>query len=799
MASKSQVNEPDVFEPSLTQGYSDLLRIAWRGKWLIVLGIVVGLVLGFVYYCSSTPVYKAAAQVLVIKKRPSTLPNTGVDLSQAYADDYFSAQQALIQSPLIIDRAIQRGKLQTLASLAGVRNPRDVIVGGLSVGHDAKDSSDRTNVILDLTYRSTVAEDCATVLNAVIDSYQEFLDEVHRKDSDKVRQLFTQWKNEVQKQLTEKQAAYQKLREATSLTAKGTDEVKLSGDRLDRLESEKFGCIFRQTEIREQLAAIEAAQKGALSHEALLELISKWSSKTGSGSTVISASATSASALQDQLFQMLLQEQTLLKDLGPEHAEIVALRKRIQLTRDWITSQSSTNDGPRRPDPVDAYSQYLQQDLRVNAGMEQALAKLLDTERAKAKKANDQMEDIEALRNDIASIQELYKGITKHLEDLSLTKDSGGYDAQVISPPGNGAKMGPSRTVILALAVLAGLLVGIGLVSVVEISDKSFRTPDEIRSRLGAPVVGHIPLLQPGHTLPEEIGVSSEGRVLEPILCTHYWPQSMEAEAYRALRTALHFSLGRAGHKVIQITSPSVGDGKTTLAANLAVSLAQSGKRVVLVDADLRRPRLHEIFGLSPEIGLTSAIVGEAEPEDVVQPTPIAGLWVLPCGPLPPSPADILVLARFKELLDYLRDHYDWVLVDSSALLTVTDPSVVAGRVDGVLLSLRIAKDNRPRADRAKEILDTLATPVLGVVVNAVEPRAGSDDYHYECTRYGAEYFDWISRRARQLSLGGSAGPVDPAPAPEPTPAPTRNGTHGGQKIPGPHRAGETDHNGSSR
>src|SRR5262249_3549316 len=140
------------------------------------------------------------------------------------------------------------------------------------------------------------------------------------------------------------------------------------------------------------------------------------------------------------------------------------------------------------------------------------------------------------------------------------------------------------------------------------------------------------------------------------------------------------------GHKVIQVTSPNKGDGKSLLIANLAVSIAQSGKRVLLIDADCRRPRQHKVFNVRAESGLASVIGGMDDLPAAVVATAVPGLWLLPCGPVPPNPAELLTSPRFKHLLDEMREQYDFVLVDTPPLLAVTDPCVVAPRVDGLFL-----------------------------------------------------------------------------------------------------------------
>jgi polysaccharide biosynthesis transport protein len=211
----------------------------------------------------------------------------------------------------------------------------------------------------------------------------------------------------------------------------------------------------------------------------------------------------------------------------------------------------------------------------------------------------------------------------------------------------------------------------------------------------------------------------------------------MEAEAYRGVRTALYFS-AREGHRIVQITSPNPGDGKTTVASNLAVSIAQSGRRTLLIDADLRRPTVHKVMNLPNEVGLASVIAGMVDPQEAVRETGVPNLSVLTTGPIPPNPAELLTSSHFKELLDFFRDRYDFVIVDTPPVLAVTDPCVVAPRVDGVVLVIRLVKNGRPMAERAKELLAGLGVSVFGVIVNAVEDGAiGGYGYGYYAYRYG--------------------------------------------------------------
>ena len=350
--------------------------------------------------------------------------------------------------------------------------------------------------------------------------------------------------------------------------------------------------------------------------------------------------------------------------------------------------------------------------------METALDEMLVSSRSEARQLSKFEWEEEQLRAETKRLDELYDTTILHLKEINLVRDAGGFEAQILARPGNGNKVAPLAWQILPVGCLLGLLGGFGLAYLAELSDKSFRNPEEIRRRLGLHIVGHIPLLQPDPVATEKIATGQD--TLNPYLCVYHRPKSIGAEAYRSVRTALYFSTQGIGHSVIQITSPETGDGKSTLAANLALSIAQSGKRTLLIDADLRRPQVHKLFALRTGAGLADVLGGQQIWRAAVQESPMPGLSLLPAGPLPPNPAELLTSPRFADLLEVLRGEYDFVLVDTPPLLAVTDPCVVAPRVDGVLLTIRLSRNCIPQAERARQILTTLGVNTVGVVVNGV-------------------------------------------------------------------------------
>jgi len=305
-----------------------------------------------------------------------------------------------------------------------------------------------------------------------------------------------------------------------------------------------------------------------------------------------------------------------------------------------------------------------------------------------------------------------------------------------LSQSGIGVKVAPSAFQMIVGGLLLGLLAGVGLAYLADLSDHSFRNPEDVRHRLGLPVLGHIPFLKPDSDI---TGLAAAGEItVDPLLYALFKPKSLESEAYRAIRTALYrLSSQGTGNRVLQICSPGKGDGRSLMVSNLAISMAHSGKKILIIDADCRRPRQHKIFNLPNKLGLSTVIAVGTGWKDAVHPTQAEGLWIMPSGPIPHNPSELLTSPRFKKLLETARAEFDFVLVDAPPLLAVTDPCVVASLVDGLVLVLRLTRQGRPYAEKAREILRSLGVPILGVVVNGVARQGGAGIYsteHYDYT-----------------------------------------------------------------
>jgi capsular exopolysaccharide synthesis family protein len=296
---------------------------------------------------------------------------------------------------------------------------------------------------------------------------------------------------------------------------------------------------------------------------------------------------------------------------------------------------------------------------------------------------------------------------------------------QVITPAA--VPTSPSYPKPLEYAVIAGfvgLLIGVGVVFMLEYFDDRIRTKQELEGIVkGIATLGIIPVIPDWKDKKD------------PVLVTISQPHSSTAEAYRSLRTAIQFVGIDRPTRLVQFTSPANADGKTTTLANTAVALSQAGLRVGVVCCDLRRPRVHEFFGLNNDVGFTSVLLGDTPLKEAIQEVPdCPGLHLLASGPKPPNPSELLGSPKTRKLFESLAELYDIVLIDSPPLLPVTDPTVLAGIVDAVVLVVSMGMSTQSGVVTALENLARVDAPLVGVVLNGVPQ---TDSYAYYRYSYG--------------------------------------------------------------
>ena len=287
----------------------------------------------------------------------------------------------------------------------------------------------------------------------------------------------------------------------------------------------------------------------------------------------------------------------------------------------------------------------------------------------------------------------------------------------------------------LLLGILSGTVLALGLTFFFEYLDSRLKTPDEVKSHLGLPALGLVPVLPPK---------SWKGK--EPLI--HVGVPPGFAEAFRTIRTNVLFSSAEEGSRALVITSTAPGEGKTTVASNLAIGFAQAGQRVLLIDADMRRPRVHEVFGRRQEPGLSNVMVGNAKASQSVHKTGVPGLWVMAAGHLPPNPAELLGSQRFRDFVTSLKEHFDLILIDSPPVMAVTDAVIAAHAANGVVFVVGSEMTSRQAARAAVEHLEQGRVHFVGAILNRVDLERNSYYYsNYYRHEYGSYYQRAVNAR----------------------------------------------------
>lgn len=300
----------------------------------------------------------------------------------------------------------------------------------------------------------------------------------------------------------------------------------------------------------------------------------------------------------------------------------------------------------------------------------------------------------------------------------------------------------PRAGVWMLAAFGVGLLLAFVLAYLVEVMDTSVRSVGELERLIGVTALGFLPNITRGTGSRRSTRAPAKGEDFERDTFVIDFPKSTMAESCRSIRTNLIFMGSEQPLRSILVTSAGPREGKTTASVSLAAVMAQSGSTVVIVDSDMRKPRLHKVFGLGGTLGLSSVLMGEASLDDVIQATRVPDLYLIPCGRVPENPAELLQSDRFREFVAELTERFGMVVFDSPPLVPVTDAAIIGAAVDGVVLVARSGATRREMIARAADILRGVNANLLGVVLNAidVEGRRRGGYYYYYYRHYGEYY-----------------------------------------------------------
>ena len=710
-----------------------------RRKSFVIVFFVVGAGLGDLLYNQKIPQYRSVARVEVIHRVSDSV------LQGLLGKDMLDDALYVIPSPNVLRPAYDSHDLGRLDTLSGLTRDESVslIAGGLTIAQLSAG-------VIEIQYTGTHPQDSTRVTNAVANEYIKRQKSSFETETEKLKRLLEIEREKIDQQLHTAEREYDEFKQRARLLANSGDsgQARL---RLQAISAEISQIDIDEADLSSQLSVFTGKLEDKGQRGALLVMISKEFGIDEDGSHGDSPDVVHRRQQNDAMIQnnrrmteallpLVVESAILEQKVGKGHPRLREVRQRIELVRQQYAKLESIHpalgsvplgdESGETPDYLVVYRQSLQHELERLRAQRDQLRELEATAENEAFLVDvDEQTEARLLRR-IDRFETQYNSIAIKIEQTEINAEVSRVRATVIMPATGGHLVYPILYRFLGFGGLLGAIAGLALGYIVELADRSFRKPDEVVREFGVPIFGHVPYMKSQQARGRE---QQETGQLDPMLICAHLPRSRPAEAFRSVRTTVCFTATGDCHRVLQITSPAAGDGKSTLAANLAISLAQSGKKTILVESDFRRPNVHKLTGVSNTIGIVDVLRQNAELPDAIQTTDVDEFSVLPCGKRPGNPSELLTRPEYEALLGILREKFDYVVVDTPPVLVVTDASSVAPRVDAVIMCIRLNRHTRDMGRRAFEQMRDIGANVVGMVINGVEQ---SDTYGYGAYNY---------------------------------------------------------------
>jgi capsular exopolysaccharide synthesis family protein len=684
-ASASEQSEDSIFE------------IIWRQRAVVAWTTAVCLVLAIGYLIFATRYYSGYAKLFVQQVGPRLM--TEEQKQTQDGDTFLFTQKEVMSSTPVIAMTLGTPGVRELKTFTDQDNTFTFFKDSLTLDIGKKD--ELLSVQFDTPYR----EDAQRIVAAFVDSYIEYQSKQRHSSSSEVLTVLTAEKEKRQAELLRKQDELQAFRQAHSMLA-GTDEAtNIVKQALTKIATELTAA---QMEAINAKSAWDDVQKSVLNTPERKQRFEQVLATSG----YTAPSAVDDQQLRTQLLGAEAQLHTLMSSgrYLPGHPAIQNTARYIDQLNISYAAAVYRRSEVAKTKAADLQASF---DQQQKVAIQQNARVVEDTRLAG---------EVERLAKNVADLDERTKQVAL------AAGGSGAPNIQVIEPPSASREpTSPHVLRTLALAILAGCVIGCGLAVVRDWYDYRLRNADEIKQSLGITVLGLIPRVA------DETSPIARGQKI------HIDPTSDVAEAYRSLRTAIYFGSKDRPARSILVTSPERGDGKTTLASNLAISMAQAGRRTLLIDADMRAPMQDLIFSMNGRLGLATVLQGKDTPENCVRHTGIENLDLLPAGVAARNPSELLNSQKYIELIESLVEKYDHVVIDSPPLLAVTDARIIAASADATVLVLRAGKSNRKLGELSIDGLVSVGAKLLGAVVNDVQRRGYSSYGGYGRYGYGED------------------------------------------------------------
>lgn len=704
----------------------DYWKVIVKRRWIIIALFLIVLITTAVATFTMKPTYRGTTSVQINKESPQVMDFKEMFSVNMWDQDYYQTQYKLLESRSLAKRVLQTLKLSEHPDFqpepetpfqkwkSSILKP---IFGLLTFSKKnsaaEKDPSEskketalinqflsrlkiepiRNSRLVKIHFDSNSPELCAQVPNTLATNYIQQSVESRFIATEQVKEWLS-------KQLEDLKAKVERADEA--LQAFGSKHDIIS------LEDKENVTLQRLNELNESLTKAEADR---MAKEALY----KQAKDKNFESLPSILENKLIMDLKQAYIQLEAQYMKLSGTFKPDYPEMVRLKNQMEALQKRLDFEIGRIVGG------------IKNDYDVSLRRETLLRHAFEQQKAKVMVMKDQSIQYNILKREADTNKELYKGLLQRMKEAGVSAGLTVSNIQIVDQaevPTSPYK--PNKRLNLLLAAVIGLFLGVGLAFFFEYLDNTVKTPEDVEQSIRLPSFGMVPEIS------YEKRRRLEKETTHPVeLVTHRHPKSILSEAYRNIRTSILLSFSEKPPKKIAITSPNPLEGKTTTVINTAIALSQTGALVVIIDTDMRRPRIHHIFNGDGGAGLSNFLSGHAPLDLIIKKTEVPNLYYIPSGPIPPNPSELLGSSLFKAMMESLEKKFDHILLDSPPLLGFADSLILSTTVDGVVLVVLGGKTPKETLQRAKEVLYQINAKILGVVINRVDIQRGNYGYYY--------------------------------------------------------------------
>jgi len=703
----------DDTEQLLQLDFGRYLSALRKYAWLVIALVALAVTATVVYTNRKPRIYEARASVQIEPRLPDLLGQGQEILAgggMGGTADYYKQQKQVLGSYKLIRQTVEQNQLHLKLLSERARADRKLedqieeatrlLQEDLSVKYPDQDR------IMYVVVRSDSARLAAQIANQHVDTFVQYSRGLLSTDTRQASDALSTEFDDSEKKLRDAEAAlYQFQKENDLLAVSLEDRQNLTSSNITSYTAKRNEARAKRLEIASRLERMKKfADFDVLQSPVLLM-----------------GEQASFESLRAQYYAERNKFIEIEKQFGPKHGDYQMQKAKVDDLHAALTTEAKR------------MLAGLDEQHKAALGTEQALQAEVDKFTKEALELGPKIVAYNELVRKRKSVEDRYNILRTRLSASELSgRMTGKIEATNVKPLDPALvptePVSPKLRVNIAAAAVVSLLLGLGLVLLIVFLDRSVKNVADAQQATGVPVLGVVPML-------EGLGGGREDDRRRD-LYVHENPISNVAECCRSLRTNILFSAADRPLKTIVVSSANPREGKTTCVIYLGTTMAQSGQRVLLIDTDMRKPRLHSLAGGSRSVGLSNLILGDRDYDEVIKTTDVPNLFVLPCGPLPPNPAELLMGHRFEKILAELNQRFDRIILDSPPLQPVTDAVLLSKQTDGVILVVQAGKTLREDIKRSANKIRGVGGAIFGVIVNAIEA-SDRDGYYYSYYGYG--------------------------------------------------------------